>query len=143
MTPDAGQAERFVLDACALIAYLNDEPGADGVADLLERAQQGRAHLYVAAVNIYEVYYDCLKRDAAQAKQLVEDVYGLPISVVEALDRPLMVAAGWFKVAYRVSLADSVALGLAQELNARFVSTDHHELDRIERDGKAPLHWLR
>lgn len=28
MSPDAEQAERYVFDACALIAYLNDEVGA-------------------------------------------------------------------------------------------------------------------
>jgi len=29
MPSNADQAQRFVLDACALIAYLNDETGAD------------------------------------------------------------------------------------------------------------------
>ena len=143
MPTDDDQVERFVFDACALIAYLNDEPGADKIEDLLDQAQQNHVQLYVTAVNIYEVFYDCLKRDAATARQLVDEIYGLPITVVESLDRPLMDAAGGFKVSYRVSLADSLALGLAQELNARLVSTDHHEMDQIDRDGKMQFHWLR
>jgi PIN domain nuclease of toxin-antitoxin system len=143
MPSNADQVECFVFDACALIAYLNDEPGAEKVEDLLDQAQQNRAQLHMAAVNVYEVFYDCLKRDAATARQLVDDVYGLPITIVESLDRQLMDAAGWFKVSYRVSLADSLALGLAQLLNACLVSTDHRELDPLDRDGKMRFHWLR
>ena len=90
MTPEAVQDERYVFDACALIAYLNDENGAVIVADLLSRARNQQTQLYAAAVNVYELYYDCLKRDADTARQLLDDVYSLPISVVETFDRPVM-----------------------------------------------------
>ena len=119
MPPDADSTERYVFDACALIAYLNDEVGAKVVEDLLALATQERVQCFVAAVNVYELFYDCLKRDAATARQLVDDIYRLPITVIEVLDRPLMQDAGAFKVAYRISLADSVALGLAQQLDAQ------------------------
>lgn len=143
MPPDAEGTERYVLDACALIAYFSDEAGAEVVEDLLELAAQERIQCFVAAVNVYELFYDCLKRDAATARQLVDDIYSLPITVVEALDRTLMQNAGAFKVAYRVSLADSVALGLASQLNAQLVSSDHHEFDQIEADEKARMFWIR
>ena len=143
MTPGTVQVERFVFDACALIAYLNDEDGAIVVADLLARARSEQIQLYAAAVNVYELYYDCLKRDVETARQLLDDVYGLPITVVEALDRPVMQGAGAFKVAYRIALADSIALGLAQHLGAQVVSSDHQEFDPIERDGKARFRWIR
>ncbi len=97
MTSDNDQGERFVFDACALIAYFNDEVGAEVVEDLLERARQGDARLYMTAVNVYELFYDCLKRDAATAQQLVDDLYDLPLTVVEVLNRPLMRYAGEFK----------------------------------------------
>jgi uncharacterized protein with PIN domain len=93
MPSDADQPECFVFDACALIAYLNDEPGADKVEDLLEQARRDRVHLYVASVNVCEVFYDCFRRDAITAGQLVDGIYGLPITVIESLDRPLMHAA--------------------------------------------------
>ena len=143
MPSDVEQADRYVFDACALIAYLNDEIGAKVVEDLVALALQERVQLYVAAVNVYELFYDCLKRDAATALQLVDDIYSLPLTVVEVLDRALMQRAGGFKVAYRISLANSVALGLAAQLNAHLVSSDHHEFDQIERDGKALFHWIR
>ncbi len=83
MPSDADQVECFVFDACALIAYLNDELGADKVEDLLKQARQMRVHLYAASVNVYAVFYDCLKRDATTARQLIDDIYGLPITIVE------------------------------------------------------------
>jgi PIN domain nuclease of toxin-antitoxin system len=143
MMAETDLGERFVLDACALIAYFNDEVGAEIVEDVLERARQERAQVYVAAVNVYELFYDCLKRDETTAGQLVNDVYDLPLTVVEPLDRVLMQHAGGFKAAYRVSLADSVALGLAQRHQAYLVSSDHHEFDPIEQDGKARFWWIR
>ena len=101
MSAHAEEVERYVLDACVLIAYLNDEVGTKVVEDLLALATQERAQCFVAAVNVYELFYDCLKRDAATARQLVDDIYSLSITVVEALDRLLMQDAGAFKVAYR------------------------------------------
>ena len=143
MSTELEHVERYVLDACALIAYLNDEAGAESIEELLTLARKEQAQIYVAAVNVYELYYDCLKRDAATAQQLLEDVYGLPLTVIESLDRPAMQKAGGFKVAYRISLADSIALGLAQQLGARLVSSDHHEFDPIEQDGKIQFKWIR
>jgi uncharacterized protein len=61
-------ANRFVIDACALIAYLNGETGADAIDDLLRQSRNGEAELYASSINIYEVYYDCLRRDAQTAQ---------------------------------------------------------------------------
>ena len=83
MPPEEERAERYVFDACALIAYLNDEVGAKVVEDLLALATQERVQCFVAAVNVYELFYDCLKRDAATAHQLVDDIYRLPITVIQ------------------------------------------------------------
>jgi predicted nucleic acid-binding protein len=79
----------------------------------------------------------------ATAQQLGDDVYSLPLTVIEALDWPLMQQAGELKLIYRISLADSVALGLARRLNAYLVSSDHHEFDSIEHDDKVQFFWIR
>ncbi|MGC8781688.1 MAG: PIN domain-containing protein [Anaerolineae bacterium] len=77
MSAVVAEPECFVLDACALIAYLNDESGAEKVESLLDQAHQGQAQLYMASVNVYEVFYDCLKRDPAPARQLKVPFYWL------------------------------------------------------------------
>jgi PIN domain nuclease of toxin-antitoxin system len=137
------ETERYVLDACALIAYLNDEAGAEIVADLIEQSRQNFLQLYVASVNLYEVFYDGLRRDEASARQLLNDLYSLPVTIIETLDRPLMHLAGRLKVSYRISLADSIALALAQQLRARLISSDHHEIDPIEKAGDVKMKWIR
>lgn len=49
-----------VLDACAMIAYLRDEPGADRVeALLLDKNNLCVAH----AVNVCEVFYDFIRAE--------------------------------------------------------------------------------
>lgn len=48
----------YILDACALIAFLRDEDGADIVESTLID-QDCVAH----AINFCEVYYDCLRRE--------------------------------------------------------------------------------
>lgn len=52
----------FVLDACAMIAWLRDEPGADVVDGYVRNVNaQGLAH----AINLCEVYYDA-RRNAGE-----------------------------------------------------------------------------
>jgi len=48
----------YVLDACALIAFLNDEREAAAVANLLTRAEAGTDRLFISSIQVLEVYYD-------------------------------------------------------------------------------------
>lgn len=138
------EPERFVLDACALIAYLNGEEGSERLEQLLDRARLNEVELYVASVNVYEVFYDALRRvGAEQASVLLSDVYSLPLNVIEVVDQTLIRLAGRFKVNYQMSVADSLALALAERLNALLVTTDHHEFDAVEADDAAFFYWLR
>ena len=47
-----------VLDACALIAFFNDEPGADVVAEALRVVPV----VEMAAINLLEIAYDAVRR---------------------------------------------------------------------------------
>ena len=48
----------YVLDACAVIALLNDEGGADTVAALITQAGVGTDRLFMSGIQVLEVYYD-------------------------------------------------------------------------------------
>jgi PIN domain nuclease of toxin-antitoxin system len=48
---------KYVLDACALLAQINKESGADVVDDLVERYNAGEIELFINAVQLLEVYY--------------------------------------------------------------------------------------
>ena len=144
MTSPLSASIRFVIDACALIAFFNDETGAEKLELLFEQAHKDEVVLYAASVNFYQVYYDALRRGTPEkAEQLLLDLYSLPVTVVEIVDQNVMRVAGYFKTTYRLSLADSVALALAKQFSARLVSTDHHEFDVLEKAGEVQFFWLR
>lgn len=51
----AKEAPAYVLDAYAVLCYLQDEAGADEVGSLLEQAKTGDARLLVTWMNLAEV----------------------------------------------------------------------------------------
>ncbi len=134
----------FVFDACAFIAYFNNELGADKAEQLLESARRGEIQLYAMSVNLYEVYYDALRSGSPEkAEEVLLDFYTMPLNIVELIDRPLMRLAGYFKTHFKMSFADSFALALAKKMDAKVVTSDHHEFDNVEKAGALQFFWLR
>jgi len=131
-------SEIYVLDACALIAFFNDEPGAEKMEALHE------VTIVMSVVNLYEVYYDSLRSGGqSTASALLSDVDELSIEIVRQCSDELLEQAALFKVNEKVSLADSFALGLAKLRSGKLVSTDHHEFDPIDQKGLVEFYWLR
>ena len=134
----------FVLDACALIAFLNGEAGAERVSDLFERAIDGEVEIKILAINLCEVFYDGLRVGGEKAARMIlETVGGLPIIVEREIDNFLIKYAGKFKVEENLSLADAFALALVKKVRGVLVSTDHHEFDSIVEKGVAQVFWVR
>jgi PIN domain nuclease of toxin-antitoxin system len=52
---------RYIIDACALIAYFRKEQGYSVVDSIIEQAKQGEARLYMNRLNLLEVYYDNIR----------------------------------------------------------------------------------
>jgi predicted nucleic acid-binding protein len=130
-----------VFDACALIAYLNDEPGADVITSIF---QEG-VDVEMAAINLLEIAYDAIRTTGKRtaANDIINTVLQLPISIRWALDKPLLEAAADWKTKFRISLADSVALALAESRQALLVTSDHHEFDPVEAATAARFLWIR
>lgn len=128
-------AERIaVLDACALIALQRGEAGADHVSARLADPQ---VEVAVHALNLCEVYYDALRRDpSVELTDLWNEIQSLGIAIVPQLSLELTERAGRLKAAWRrISLADCVALALAEHSGGDLLSTDHHELDPLAAAG--------
>ena len=130
-----------VLDACAIIAYLRDEEGAE----VVEAALIGDHDCVVHAVNLCEVYHDCVRRDGtARADALLEDLVSIGLVTREDMDTHLWKAAAGFKAKLaRVSLADCFAMALTQRLNAELVTSDHREFDPVAAQGLCPIRFIR
>jgi uncharacterized protein with PIN domain len=131
----------YLLDACALIALLNDEPGAQRVEAILS----GDTPVYMSTINTLEVAYDAVRRSknneaAAMILRLVSDAN---IEILWALTEAEWLAAARWKARGRLSLADAIALAIAETRNLKLVSADHHELDPLEAEGLIQVEWLR
>jgi len=134
----------YVLDANALIAYLRAEPGGDLVQRRLEAAERGEDTIWMHMVNLCEVYYDAHRRGGvAVANQLLEDVRQLPVQIWRTMSRRLLQEAGRLKAVGRISLADAVAVALANTKGAKLITSDHHELDPVEARGDGKFYWIR
>jgi predicted nucleic acid-binding protein len=132
-------ADRLVLDAFPLLAYLQEEPGHERVLGLLEDAASGQASLSMCTVNFGEVLYWLeRRRGAAAAYSLAANIRGLPIHLVDA-DLDLTVVAARVKAAFPVSLADAYAAALAQRLGAAVLTGDP-DFQRLE--GAVAVEWL-
>lgn len=131
----------IVLDACALIAFLNDEPGAEIVASILEEAPS----IEMSAINLLEIAHDAVRRsESAQSiDELLKIVNQLPIKIHWKIDKEIFHHAAILKSSFRISLADAVALALAKSLHAPIASSDHHEFDAIEANGTCRFIWIR
>jgi predicted nucleic acid-binding protein len=136
--------ETFVLDASALIAFLNDEEGADIAEDVFQKAKMGNCVIYMNKLNILEIYYVVYRR---AGKEIAEDVLvkmlNLPLIVIDTLNDDLFKEAGRLKATYKISLADSIALAEAKTREARILTADHHEFDLLDKEGEVVFYWIR
>jgi ribonuclease VapC len=115
---------RKLLDSFAVIAWLQNEPGAETVEDLLVEASRKNERLLLQEVNLAEVYYLCIRRvGEEQARALAEQILTLPIEVIPTTTQILWQAA-LLKAEYSLSLADAFAGASAMVSDATIVTGD-------------------
>jgi PIN domain nuclease of toxin-antitoxin system len=142
----------YVLDACALIAYLKKEEGQEKVFDIFQKAENETASVYMSIVNLIEVHYgfvdDLGKKRAAI---ILNKIYNLPLQIIDTLNSHVFSEAVRLKSTYKgkgsiskspLSLADSIGLAVAINLNGIFVTADGGFLEP-EAAEHAPVLWFR
>ena len=113
----------FVLDASALLRYLDREPGFNRVAALLKQATRGDATLLVSAVNWGEVVSVLYRAHGPAGRMTATKLRTLPF-VVAAVDADGAERAGIFKQEFKVPYADAFAGSLAQAEKATLITAD-------------------
>lgn len=127
------KAKAIVLDSWAVMAYLEDEPSAEKVADIIADAHESGTPLLMTVVNVGEVWY-IIAREAseADADRSFRDLKQLGIEFVDA-DWDLTHQAAQFKSKHRMSFADCFAAALAKEKKAHLVTGDQ-EFREVQND---------
>jgi predicted nucleic acid-binding protein len=133
----------YVLDACALISCLNDEPGSDIVDNLLVNAIDGKIAIYMNIVNLIEVHYANIRiLGPDRAAVILDEIFAAPIRIVSVFSDTIFQEASRLRASYKCSLADVIGLATAIELSGQFVTSDHHELEAVEENESIPFLWL-
>ncbi len=114
----------YVLDACVLLRFLQDEPGAARVEGVLRSAAAGECHIYLHIINLGEVIYTVTRRLGDQvAAQKRAEMALLPIEVV-GWTEPLFWEAVALRGSHAMSYADCFAAALAIDRQATLLTSD-------------------
>ncbi len=124
-----------VLDAHALLVFLEKEPGFEKVESFFVTAVEKDNYLLMTSVNFGEVYYIVL-RECGQEKALEIDkiIKTLPIDIID-VDIHLAKEAARFKATKKISYADCFAAALTRLHKGELITGDR-EFKALEREIK-------
>ena len=130
---------RYVLDSYALFAYAENEKGADEVGELLKKALEEKAELFLCVINWGEMYYIALREGGKARAELYKDTFErYPITIVE-VNKELTLRAAQYKAYHKISYADAFAAALSTIKKAILVTGDK-EFAQVETEIK--INWL-
>jgi ribonuclease VapC len=129
----------IVLDSWTVIAYLEDEPAAERVADIIADAHEQAIPLLMTVVNAGEVWYIVAREaSASEADASIKQLRDLGIEFVDA-DWNLAHGAAYFKSRNKMSFADAFAAALAKQKKAHLTTGDP-EFKQVE--SEITITWL-
>jgi ribonuclease VapC len=114
----------YLFDSHALLAFFQNETGADAVARILRKAMKTGAHRFICLINLGEILY-MTKRRFGDAKKMeaLSRVYQLGMKILSVPDS-LVYEAAELKAQYAISYADCFALACARDHSAALVTGD-------------------
>jgi len=137
-------SETYIFDACALIALLSKESGYGNVEQIIERSRSKKAVILMHTVNVLEVYYHISKLYSDNlAQKFLKEIKKSPIRLRTEVTEDVIIRAGKLKSQYRLSLADAVGLAETIISGGAFVTSDHHEMDVVEKKEGIKFVWIR
>lgn len=130
----------IVLDSWAVMAYLQDEPSGETVANAIADAQETGVALLMSVINLGEVWYTIARRRSTKdADEVIRDLREIGIRVVDA-DWDLTNIAASFKAKGGVAYADCFAAALAKQHNAALFTGDQ-EFKQLQKE--VSITWLQ
>ncbi|MCL1820690.1 MAG: PIN domain-containing protein [Oscillospiraceae bacterium] len=136
--------KKYYLDACALLAVLNEEDGGEFVRDIIGQAKVGSVKVSMNIINLFEVYYGILRKGGKEiANDILLKIKESDINIIETISEEVLKEAGRLKASYKMSVADSMAVAEASVNNGTLLTSDHHELGAVEKSESIKIHWIR
>ncbi|MBI5823230.1 MAG: type II toxin-antitoxin system VapC family toxin [Chloroflexi bacterium] len=130
----------YILDAFAVMAYIQGEPSAQRVKKILQDAKQNKCHVYISIINVGEILYNVERnKGMASAQDILTLLQGLPIEILPA-DNQTVLAAAHIKANYPISYADAFVVVAAQKING-IIMTGDPEFEEVTE--LAQIEWLK
>ena len=127
------------MDSFAMIAFFEDEPGADIVADILGVLINQKAKGFMSVINWGEIYYCTMRvQGVEEAENVLTQFNKYPIQLVEA-NQGLTYEAAKLKARYKIAYADCFAAALSLRLKASVVTGDP-EFKKLE--DEISIQWI-
>lgn len=128
-----------VFDSWALMAFLEDEPSAEKVEELIAQAHEVEAPLLITTVNLGEIWYGVARsRSEADADAAVAHLVRLGFEIIDA-DWELARQAAAYKARFKLAYGDCFAAALAKLKRSEVVTGDR-EFKQLEDEVK--IYWV-
>lgn len=129
----------YVLDANAVLDFVEDGPGAERVERLFKDALHRNAPVLMSVVNWGEVFYHSWQeRGEESARRTLAGLARLPLELVP-VDVPQSLQAGEIKARHRIPYVDCLAAALAMMRQAVLVTSDR---DFVKLGRHFPILWI-
>jgi predicted nucleic acid-binding protein len=113
----------YVLDSSAVIRYIDDEPGAERLEEILKACVDARAGVYISALQWGEVAGNIRSRfGATDQLRILSTILPSEVEIVPVTAERAVLAAE-LKVDRKIAYADAIALELARESSDRVLVT--------------------
>lgn len=131
--------KKIVLDTYAVLAVVEDEPGAQTVADVILNEE---VELHMSAISLGEAYYILLRRRGREpAEETVNSILADESFIIDEASWQRIKEAAAIKAQGGLSYADAFVLGLAQEMQAAVVTGDP-EIRSAAREPGVEIIWI-
>jgi predicted nucleic acid-binding protein len=129
----------YVLDANAVLAYVQDSPGAHRVERLLDEAFSQDPPLLISVANWGEIFYILWQeRGEESARRTIATLSRLPLQILP-VDLPQALKAGELKAVHKIPYVDCLAAALALLQQATLVTADR-DFEKLGR--QFPILWI-
>ena len=134
----------YILDACAVIAVLAGEKGAENVKKIIQDAIDGKIIVKINQVNLLEIYYHvCKIYNQEEANKVLDKIKEFPIEIISGLNVNVFKEAGRIKAKYKIPLGDSIAVAECINNNGILVTSDHNDFIIFEKEKIIKINWFR
>lgn len=116
-------SKSYVLDANAMLDFVEDGPGGKRVEQLFKDALRKRSRVLMSVLNWGEVFYHSWQLGEESARRLLADLSRLPLELVP-VDLSQSLQAGEIKARHKIPYVDCIAAGLAILHQAILVTSD-------------------